>query len=130
LPETGPGSPASWPRRFGALFLDWAAANLVGFVLAGGAPIWQPERGLTWVPLVCWYALVTLFTAFTGASIGQRLLGVRVIRLDRQPVGLPTAAIRTFLIMLVIPPLVFTKEGRGLHDLATNTAAVNGPGRG
>lgn len=129
LPLTGPGSPASWPRRIGALFLDWAVANLLGFVLAGGEPVWQAERGLAWLALVCWYGLVTLFTAFTGASIGQRLLGIRVIRLDRRPVGLATAMIRTFLIMLIIPPLVFTKEGRGIHDLATNTAVVEGPGR-
>jgi uncharacterized RDD family membrane protein YckC len=128
LPTHGPGSPASWPRRIAALFLDWAIAN-VAAVSVAGTSVWQPANGRTWVPLVAWFLLVWLATATTGASLGQWLVGLRVIRLDRRHVGFVRGAVRTALIVLVIPPLISTKDGRGLHDLAVGTAAVNGPGR-
>jgi hypothetical protein len=32
--------------------------------------------------------------------------------------------VRTFLIVLVIPPLVFNRDGRGLHDLAVDSIAL------
>lgn len=129
LPVSGPGSPATWSRRFAALFVDWVLANIAAAVLAGGQ-VWDIDAGLTWVPLVTWFGLVWLGTAFTGASLGQWLLRIRIVRLDGQRVGFITAAVRSALILLVIPPLVFDRERRGLHDLATNTAAVNGPGTG
>jgi hypothetical protein len=38
------------------------------------------------------------------------------------------AGVRTFLICLVVPPLIFRPEsGRGLHDLATHAAAYRLP---
>ena len=41
LPETGPGSVASWPRRVLALLLDWLIAGLV----ASAITLWfQFER--------------------------------------------------------------------------------------
>lgn len=128
LPSSGPGSPASWPRRFVALALDWVAANVAAFVIFG-AQVWRPEDGWSWMPLVSWFVLVWLSTAFTGASLGQWMLRIRIFRLSGQRVGLVPAAIRTALILLVIPPLVADADKRGLHDLATNTAAVNGPQR-
>lgn len=127
LPTDGPGSPAGWGRRFVALLLDWAMANAAAFMIAGGASVWDRDRGLVWLPLVCWFILVWLATALTGASLGQWIMRLRVIRLDRRPVGLWIGFIRTALIALVIPPLVFTPERRGLHDLVAGTACVNGP---
>lgn len=128
LPVTGPGSPASWPRRIAALVIDWVLANIAAFAVFGG-DVWSPGSGSTWWPLASFFVLVWLSTASTGASPGQWALGLRIVRLDRRRVGVLQAAVRTLLILLVVPPLIFTKEGRGLHDLAVNTAAVNGPGR-
>ena len=128
LPVTGPGSPASWTRRIVALVIDWVLANIVAFAVFGD-DVWRPGSGSTWWPLASFFVLVWLSTASTGASPGQWVLGLRIVRLDRRRVGVLQAAVRTLLILLVVPPLIFTKEGRGLHDLAVNTAAVNGPGR-
>jgi uncharacterized RDD family membrane protein YckC len=50
---------------------------------------------------------------------------VRVLRLDGRPVPLLLALVRQLLVCLVIPPLVFRPDGRGLHDLAAGTAAFN-----
>lgn len=106
--------------------IDWVIANIVA-VLFVGSDLYDAGSGSNWVPLLCWFVLVTIMTAFTGASTGQWLLRVRVVRLDRRPVGLPRAVVRTALIALVVPPLIFDGNRRGLHDMAVNTAAVNAP---
>ncbi|NEE01753.1 RDD family protein [Phytoactinopolyspora halotolerans] len=128
LPATGPGSPATWGRRFAALMIDWVLANIAALILVGGEA-WEVGSSMTWVPLVCWFGMVWLSTAFTGASMGQWMLGVRIVRVAGGRVGVLNAALRTALILLVIPPIVADKDRRGLHDLAANTAAVNGPHR-
>lgn len=126
LPVSGPGSPAGWGRRIAALLVDWILANALAFA-AVGLQVWDPATGRTWIPLLCWFGLVVVSTAASGASLGQRALRLRVVRLDRRRVGVPRALLRTALIALVIPPLISTRQGRGLHDLAAGTAAVNGP---
>jgi hypothetical protein len=64
-------------------------------------------------------------TALTGSSAGQKLRGIRIIDVNTlQNIAPLGALIRTILIMLVIPAVVQNKEGRGLHDLATKSAAV------
>jgi uncharacterized RDD family membrane protein YckC len=118
---------AGWGRRIAALFLDWVIANVVAAVVAGGTLPWDANRGQAWLPLISWFVLVWLSTALTGASLGQHILRLRVIRLDRRPVGLPAGGLRTALIALVIPPLIIDRDGRGLHDLAVGTAVVHGP---
>ena len=47
-----------------------------------------------------------------------------VVRLDGKPVNLLQALGRTLLICLVVPPLVFNRDNRGLHDLAFGTIAL------
>lgn len=126
LPTAGPGSPASWPRRIAALIVDWIVANVAAFIIAGGQ-VWEAGSALTWLPLACWFGLVWLSTTFTGASLGQWMLRIRILRMRGGRVGALPAAIRTALILLVVPPLVTDSDRRGLHDLAAGTAAVNGP---
>ncbi len=125
LPASGPGSRAGWGRRFVALFVDWMIANILVVITTGATP-WDADF-VTWLPLLYWFVTVSLSTALTGASIGQHWLKLRVIRLDRRPVGLLRGGLRTALIALVIPPLVLDGNGRGLHEVATGTVVVNGP---
>jgi uncharacterized RDD family membrane protein YckC len=67
---------------------------------------------------------VFLLTALTGFTVGKRLTGIRVIRLDGRPVGLWWSLVRTVLLLTVIPPLVYDRDLRGLHDKAANTVVV------
>lgn len=116
---------ASWPRRFVALAVDWFACTLaVGLV--------TPVYGAAADPLSGFFVLgvfvleSALFTALLGGSFGQVATRLRVVRAtgDPRPPGLLPALARQILVALVIPPLVFRPDGRGLHDIAAGTATV------
>jgi uncharacterized RDD family membrane protein YckC len=114
LPEEGRRSVAGVGRRFGALVIDWLLCELIALALLGDN---------YWTILI--FAVeVYLLTATTGFTIGKRIVGIRVVRLDGKPVGLAWAALRTVLLLAVIPPLVFDRDLRGLHDKAANTIVI------
>ena len=60
-----------------------------------------------------------LLMALSGGSFGQLATRLRVVRIDGsgRPLSLLPALLRQVMICLVIPPLVFRPDGRGLHDL-------------
>lgn len=126
LPEFGQGSVAGWSRRFAALFIDWIACTLIAIAF-----FYHPHAGhmtavfsqpRLWTPVV--FAVQDcLLTALTGFTLGKRLLGLRVVRLDGQPVGL-RALPRTVLLMLVLPALMMDRDLRGLQDKAAGTIVV------
>ena len=65
-----------------------------------------------------------VLTALVGGSFGQLVLRVAVVRLDRRPVNLLVALLRTLLICLVVPPVIYNRDRRGLHDLVAGTITV------
>jgi len=67
---------------------------------------------------------VYLLTATTGFTVGKRLLGLRVVRLDGKPVGFVWSLVRTLLFLAVIPALIMDGDQRGLHDKAANTVVI------
>lgn len=123
LPPEGPGSVVGWGRRVLALCVDWAACLLVVAAFQG-AGVWTGRAVSQWGPLLGFLVEATLLTALVGGSFGQLVCRVAVVRLDRRPVNLLQALLRTFLICLVIPPLVFDRDQRGLHDLAVGSVAI------
>jgi uncharacterized RDD family membrane protein YckC len=71
------------------------------------------------------FVVTSLLVGLLGTSLGHRLLGVRVARLDgRTVVGIPKAMLRSLLLCLVIPAVIYDKDRRGLHDLAAGTIVV------
>ena len=104
---------SNW-RKAQAITIDWIGSLFVAALLL--------DRSWT---LLIFFLQVAIMTALTGASVGQRLRGIRIIDVNTlQNIAPLGALIRTFLILLVIPAVVQTKQGRGLHDLATKSAAV------
>lgn len=123
LPEHGPGSVAGWGRRVVALFVDWIASSLVAAFISGAV---SADAGFDrLLPLLVFLVEVTLFTGVADASFGQLALRIVVVRLDGRPLTILHALVRTFLICLVIPPVVFNRDNRGLHDLAVGTITLN-----
>jgi uncharacterized RDD family membrane protein YckC len=122
LPETGPGSVAGFGRRIGALFIDWFAAILVTRLFVRDAEPGSP--GYSLVVLGIFALEVWLLTSLSGASFGQRLLGLRVAGLAGKPVDPVRVLLRTLLLCLVIPAVVWDRDGRGLHDKAARSVVV------
>jgi uncharacterized RDD family membrane protein YckC len=125
LPESGPGSLASFGRRLAALVVDWAAANLVTVLLVAGR-LRYGTPSFNSLALGVFALEVFVLTWLAGASFGQRLLGIRVVSLDRGRVPVHRALVRTVLICLAVPPLIWDRDGRGLHDRAVLTAVIRG----
>ncbi|MFB4315612.1 RDD family protein [Actinomadura sp. 21ATH] len=123
LPEKGSGAVAGYGRRLVALFVDWGASLLIATFLTRTFG-WEPAQRSMWT-LVVFGVMVWLLTGLLGTTIGKRLAGIRVVRLDGRPVGPVWSLARTFLLLLVVPALVWDRDYRGLHDRAANTAVVN-----
>ncbi len=118
IPDT-----ASWLRRVGALMLDWAASSLVAAFILGGFD----HEASQWLPLLVFWLETSVGVALAGASFGQALVKISVHQLDNRPLSLFRAFQRQLLVCLVIPPLVFREDGRGLHDIWTRSAAFLRP---
>jgi uncharacterized RDD family membrane protein YckC len=114
LPEEGPRSVAGVGRRLGALVIDWLLCTVIALFLF---------HSQYWT-IVVFAVEVYLLTALTGFTVGKRILGLRVVRLDGRPVGLWWALLRTLLLLAVVPPLVFDSDLRGLHDKAAETLVI------
>lgn len=105
-----------------AVLIDWFASLLVVRLLF---PQFEfPGNDSALVTLLVFYFEVTIFTWLIGSSFGQRLTGVVVIADGGGRMTLPRVALRTLLMCLVIPAVVFDDRGRGLHDKAAGSIAV------
>jgi uncharacterized RDD family membrane protein YckC len=110
---------ATFGQRVVALFIDWIAALLISRALVG-----TPETLLeSFATLIIFALEVTILTWLWGSSFGQRLVGIRVVGRTRR-LGLVGAALRTVLICIVIPPVIWDSDGRGLHDRAVDSLVV------
>jgi uncharacterized RDD family membrane protein YckC len=127
LPEFGRGSVAGWSRRLGALLIDWLACSLIAIAFfyhpTAGHAASVLVRDRLWTPAV-FGVQDFLLTATTGFTLGKRLTGLRVARLDGRPVGFPRALARTALLMLVVPAMMMDRDLRGLQDKAAGTVVV------
>ena len=114
LPEHGRGAVAGFGRRIVAYLIDSLACALIAYGLLR-------DQQLT---LLVFAAEVLVLTWLAAGSAGQLAYGLRVVRLDGKPIGLLRAALRTLLLCLLIPALIWDRDGRGLHDKAAGTVVV------
>jgi len=114
LPERGPGSVASMPRRVVALFIDWLLSMLIAYWLT---------KSQFWT-IAVFAVEVYILTAFGGSTVGKRLVGIRAVRIGGGPIGFGWALVRTVILLTVVPPLLTDRDLRGLHDRASNTIVV------
>ena len=122
LPVDGPGSRAGFGRRLVAVIVDWVLCEVVATAVLR-VPFGAPG-GASFVPLAVFAVENLLLVATTGATVGHRLLGMRVGALGRPTLGPLQVLVRTVLLCLFIPAVVWDKDGRGLHDRAAGTVVV------
>jgi uncharacterized RDD family membrane protein YckC len=95
--------------------IDWTIALLISNLLFAGN---------SWATLAVFAAEQILLIGTLGYSIGHRALGIQVVRLGGTPAGPLAAVVRTLLLCLVVPAVVFDPDQRGLHDKAMNTVLI------
>lgn len=116
LPEEGSRSIARMGRRILAIVIDWAIATGVSLLIV--------HAQNAWITLGAFAVLQIVFIATLSGSIGHLILGMRVVPLDPKWVGVLKPAVRTVLLCLVIPAVIFDKDQRGLHDKLAGTVLV------
>ncbi|HEY0938050.1 MAG TPA: RDD family protein, partial [Trebonia sp.] len=127
LPKEGPGSVAPMGRRLVALLVDWILCYLIGSSIVRHNVFTVTDAHYAqaqWVSLLLFLAEVYLLTAVSGLTVGKRLLGLRAVRTDGSRPGFKWAALRTLLLLVVIPACLTDRDGRGLHDRASDTVVV------
>ncbi len=122
LPQSGPGSVAGFGRRLAAVVVDWLASLLLVRLFLPGIDYGTPASSLATMGF--FLAELTLFTWLVGASFGQRLLGIAVVRLGGGGPGPLRALLRSLQICLLVPAVVWDRDGRGLHDRSVGTVVV------
>jgi uncharacterized RDD family membrane protein YckC len=127
LPEKGPGSIARPGRRIGALLIDYLAATIIATAFLGYDQFALPsEAGLTlFTPMIVFAVLQILFIPTAGGSPGHRILGMRVVPYSGPGwVGLWRPIVRTLLLVIVMPAVVWDADQRGLHDKAAGLVLI------
>ncbi|MBF4560866.1 RDD family protein [Microbacterium sp. VKM Ac-2870] len=125
LPAAGVGSIARVGRRFGALAIDLATATIIAYAFF---PMIDDVTGFRNAnPLasnIIFLAVQVIFIPTVGGSPGHRLLGMRLVRLDGGWTGLWRPTVRTLLLALIIPAVVWDADQRGLHDKLAGTVLI------
>ena len=65
-----------------------------------------------------------MLTTTLGGSAGQLVMRIQIRPGRRWRLDPLRALARTLLICLVIPPVIYNRDQRGLHDLAVDAVAV------
>ncbi len=89
-----------------------------------GQDVWSGQGAARWAPLVLFGCEVWILTTLLGGSAGQLITRVVVRRTSGQPLDIFRALLRTALICLVIPPVIYNRDQQGLHDLAVDSIAL------
>lgn len=135
MPRTGPGSIGRLGRRVAALFIDYAAATLITiafFPPKAPANGLEPNRFLDFDPMIVLavFAVIQIvFIPTLAGSPGHRIMGLKLVRLDGAWTGIWRPLVRTALLIIVIPAVIFDPDQRGLHDKAAGTVLLRAGGK-
>ncbi|WBU38480.1 RDD family protein [Homoserinibacter sp. YIM 151385] len=115
LPESGPRSIARPGRRILGLIIDYVPAIVISVAF------FQYEALAT---LAVFAALQIVAVTLMGGSIGHLVLGMRVVPLAGGRLRIWQPLVRTLLLCLVIPAVIWNRDQRGGHDIIAGTLLV------
>lgn len=126
LPDSGSRSIGRIGRRIGALLIDYTAATIIATGFLGFNQFALPtEAGLTqFAPMLVFVLLQIIFIPVVGGSPGHRIVGLRLVRMDGGWIGVWRPIVRTLLLIVVIPAVIWDADQRGLHDKAVGTVLI------
>ena len=97
--------------------IDWLMSLAVASAFFHSGSSYSP-----FVPLGVFFAEVWILTSLQGASAGQRILRMKVVRFaDGGRPSVTQALLRTFLLCLVVTAVTFDENGRGIHERLSGT---------
>jgi TRAP-type C4-dicarboxylate transport system permease small subunit len=102
-------------RRIAAISIDFGVAALFWAVFFPGAQ---------WASTLIFIGMQVLFIPLASGGIGHLCVGIRVVPLAGGWVGVWRPAVRTLLLALLIPALIWDADQRGLHDKVAGTVLV------
>ncbi len=120
-------SVAPMGRRLIALVIDWLLCYLIASSIVGHNVFAVTDahyQDANVIALLIFAVEVYLLTSVSGLTVGKRLLRIRTIRTDGSAPGFKWAALRTLLLLFVIPACLSDRDLRGLHDRAADTIVV------
>jgi len=120
LPDDGPRSVARLGRRLAAIAIDWAISYGLSWLFFRAAD----GTANPWVTLAVFAVLTLLFELFFNASIGHLVLRMRVVPIRGGSLAPWRPLVRTALLCLAIPALIWDRDQRGLHDRLAGTVLV------
>jgi uncharacterized RDD family membrane protein YckC len=115
LPEAGPRSIGRPGRRFAALAIDWASAVIISIAFFNYDPF---------ATLTIFAAAQAIFLLTANGSVGHLALGMRVVPIAGGYLGVWRPFVRTVLLCLVIPAVIWDRDQRGMHDRLIGTVLV------
>lgn len=114
--------PVSFGRRLVAITLDWVACYAIVAAFSGGI---GQMSGFKPGLLILFFGEVFILTWLTGASLGQKIFGLRVVSfVDGGAISPLQAFIRTFFLVLVFTAVTYDDDGRGIHERLSKTVLV------
>jgi hypothetical protein len=119
LPQDGPRSIARLGRRVIALLIDWAVAYFLSWALFP-----TPEGAAPFVTLGIFAALQFLFLLVANGSLGHLIVRIRLVPARGGYLGAWRPLVRTALLCLVIPAVIWDRDQRGMHDKVAGTVLV------
>ncbi|AMM20953.1 transporter [Frondihabitans sp. PAMC 28766] len=115
LPQTGPRSIARFGRRLIAIFIDWAIAVVISIAFF---------HYNSFATLGVFFVEQALFLILIGGSPGHLIVRLRLVPARGGRLVWWKPLIRTFLLCLVVPAVIYDRDQRGLHDRAVDTFLV------
>jgi uncharacterized RDD family membrane protein YckC len=107
-------------RRLAALTIDWIAAYLITNAFRIG-----PASGKSATIMLIFFVEVMLLIWLQGASLGHRLMGLKVVDYYSGGAISPIQAfVRTLLVCLVVTAITYDDENRGLHERFSRTKLI------
>ncbi|MBX3067520.1 MAG: RDD family protein [Microbacteriaceae bacterium] len=115
LPESGPRSVARPLRRIGALVIDWGISVLLSVAFFEYS---------AFATLGIFAVTQIVFLILASGSVGHLIFRMRIVPMAGGWIGPWRPIVRTVLLCLVVPALIWDRDQRGMHDRTAGTLAV------
>ncbi len=90
---------ASFKKRASALLIDFS----VILAITVSSTLRFDPNSIFLITITLLWAYLTLFEGFKGQSLGKRILGLRVVRVDGKPLSYDCVAVRNFGKVFLLP---------------------------